>query len=108
MTSAVPLLNVYVDWECPNCHLQERTRPLPEGAHRYHSCPGLHGLTAPLVEKGSDVKVVAVERADYLRKEHQRMGDDGKPYMAVETVHADGHNDVAAFAAAAYVSLSAR
>lgn len=92
------LLDAWQDWECPSCHLTERTRPLPPNASRFHNCPKLHGLIGPLVREGSDCKVIAVERADYLRDECQRTGDDGKPYMAVETWHADGHNDALVFA----------
>jgi hypothetical protein len=55
-------------------------------------------LTAPLVRSGSDCKVIAVERGDYLHGDEQRRGDDGRPYMAVETVRADGSNDVVVFA----------
>ena len=98
------VLDAWQDWECPNCHLAERTRPVPPEASRMHPCPGLHGLTAPLVRAGTDCKVVAVERQDVLGREQQRAGDDGKPYMAVRTVRADGSNDVAVFAGAAYVS----
>jgi hypothetical protein len=108
MTSAVVLLTVWQDWECPNCHRSERTGGLPPNASRFHPCPSLHGLISPLVRAGTDCKVVAHQRADYLGKEHQRAGDDGKPYMAVETVHADGRNDIAVFPGSAYVSLSAR
>ena len=95
---AAAVLDAWQDWECPNCHLTERTRPLPPNASRMHDCPRLHGLTAPLVRAGTDCKVIAVERGDYLRKAQQRTGDDGRPYMAVETIRADGSNDVAAFA----------
>jgi hypothetical protein len=101
-----PLLDAWQDWECPNCPKTERTRPLPPNASRFHSCPKLHGLTAPLVRAGTDCKVVAVERGDTLGREIQRRGDDGRPYMAVETVHADGHNDLAVFAAAAVAGVS--
>lgn len=105
MTAAV--LDVWQDWECPNCHATERTRPLPPNASRMHTCPKLHGLTAPLVRAGTDCKVVAVERGDYLRDEEQRRGDDGKPYMAVVTERADGSNDAAAFAAVATFGVRA-
>ena len=94
----VPLLEAFQDWHCPNCGVTERTRPQPIASARMHPCARLHGLIAPLVLAGTDCKVVAVERGDYLGKAGQRTGDDGKPYMAVETVYADGHNDVAAFA----------
>ena len=91
------LLEGWQDWECPNCHLAERTRPLPPNSTRFHSCPKLHGLTAPLVRAGTDCKVTAVGRGDYLAGEEQRTGTDGKPYMAVRTDHADGSNDLAVF-----------
>ena len=88
------LLDAWQDWECPNCHVTDRTRPLPHDAARFHPCPGLHGLTAPLVRAGADCKVVAVERADYLRDEKQATGDDGKPYMSIRTDYADGRSDL--------------
>ena len=93
----VPLLVAHQDWYCPECGLEERTPPLPPNAARFHTCPKLHMLTAPLVRSGSDCKLVANERGDYLGNEVQKTGDDGKPYMNVETVHADGHNDLAVF-----------
>jgi hypothetical protein len=94
---AAVLLGAYQDWYCPGCGVSERTPVLPPNASRFHTCPKLHSLTAPLVRAGTDCKVVAVERGDYLRNSEQRTGDDGKPYMAVETVHADGHTDRAVF-----------
>jgi hypothetical protein len=91
----IPLLRVpYQDWHCPNCNAAERVPSLPPGSSRFHTCNGLHGLTAPLVLVGADCDVRAVEREDYLNGEVQATGDDGKPYMAVTTVYADGHNDL--------------
>lgn len=96
------LLDAWQDWACPNgCDAGDRTRPLPPNASRFHCCPRLHGLTAPLIRAGTDCRVTAVERADYLGREEQRTGDDGRPYMAVETVHADGRTDLAVFPAVA-------
>lgn len=92
------LLDSYQGWHCPNCGLTERTRPIPANAGRFHPCPKLHGLTAPMIRDGVDCKVIALERGDYLRDSIQRHGDDGKPYMAVETVRADGSTDRAVFA----------
>lgn len=96
------LLEAFTDWRCPNCWATDRTPALPPNATRFHSCPGLHGLTAPLVRAGTDCKVTALTRDDYLRDECQRHGDDGRPYMAVETAHADGHTDRAVYAPAAF------
>lgn len=94
----VPLLAVpYEDWACPNCGLSERVAALPPGAARFHPCPGLHDLTAPLLRAGTDATVTAAPRGDYLGRAQQRRGSDGRPYMAVETRHADGHTDLTVF-----------
>jgi hypothetical protein len=92
------LLNAYQDWACPNCGLTERTVAQPPNSARMHTCPRLHNLTAPMVIAGTDCQVIAVERADYLNGAIQRTGDDGKPYMAVETRRPDGSNDLVVFA----------
>ena len=75
---ALPLLMVTEDWACPNCATSCRTRGLPPNASRYHQCPGLHGLNAPLVRAGTRCTVTAEERQDYLNGDKQAMGDDGK------------------------------
>jgi hypothetical protein len=97
----VVLLESYEDLACPECGLAERIRVLPGNAARMHNCPGLHGLTAPLVPAGMNCRLVAIERSDYLNDEHQRTGDDGKPYQAVVTERADGSSDAHVFPAAA-------
>lgn len=100
------LLEGFQDWECPNCTVTERTRPLPANSSRMHDCAGLHGLTAPLVLAGTDCKVTAVERGDYLNGETQRTGDDGRPYMAVRTDRADGSNDLVVFPGVAVAGIA--
>jgi hypothetical protein len=86
----VPLLHAVTRWECPNCDVTDATAPLPPGSSRFHTCAGLHSLTAPLVRAGTRCKVTAEERADYLGGEIQATGDDGRPYMAVRTTRDDG------------------
>lgn len=100
----VPLLKVpYEDWYCPNgCGVAERVLALQPGASRFHTCARLHLLTAPLVRVGTDCKVEAVEREDYLVNETQATGENGKVYMAVEVTHADGHTDRAVNAGLAH------
>lgn len=95
---AALLLDAFQDWYCPACGAGERTRPYPPNAARMHTCTALHCLTAPMVLAGADCKVTAVERMDYLGREIQATGDDGKPYMAIRTDYADGRNDVAVHA----------
>src|SRR5438045_8642959 len=102
-----PLLDVWQDWLCPNCDVSDRTRPLPPEASRFHTCAGLHMLTAPLVRAGVSCKVEAEERADYLGTEIQATGDDGKPYMAVRTTRDDG-DDLAVNAGRAQPRLGDR
>lgn len=100
----IPLLTVTEDWYCPNCDVTDATRDLPANSARYHTCPGLHMLTAPLVRAGVRCKVEAEERQDYLGRELQATGDDGKPYMAVRTTYED-HDDLAANAGLARAEL---
>ncbi len=89
---AVVLINAVTQWYCPNCATTDVT---PAACpNRWHHCPGLHMLTAPLIPAGTRCKVTAEERADYLGGETQAAGDDGKPYMAVRTTRDDG-DDVA-------------
>ena len=85
-------LDPWQDWFCPNCAVTERTRPLAPNASRFHTCAGLHTLTAPLVRTGVACKVEAEVRGDYLNGEIQATGDDGKPYMAVRTIRNDGED----------------
>lgn len=102
---AVPLLRAMVEWSCPNCWITDTAERPPPGQVRFHNCPGLHGLSAPLVEAAVSCKVVAEEREDYLAGEVQAMGDDGKAYMAVRTVRGDGSNDLAVNAGLAQARL---
>ena len=102
---AVLLTPGYQDWKCPACGLEERTRPYPPNSARMHTCPRLHYITAPMVPASADATTVAVERADWLGSEVQETGDDGRPYMAVETWYADGHNDTAVHAPCARASI---
>ena len=95
------LITAIEDWRCPNCLVTDRTLGLPPNAARMHTCAGLHMLTAPLIRAGISCKVTAEERADYLRGEIQRTGDDGKPYMAVRTTY-DDHDDLAVNAGLAH------
>jgi len=101
----VPLLDQVTRWSCPNCDVTDVTRgAMDPGSSRFHTCAGLHMLTAPLVRDGTRCKVEAEERADYLGREVQDHGDDGKPYMAVRTTRDDG-DDVAVNAGLAQARL---
>lgn len=81
-------------WVCPNCPAAARTVGQP---NRFHDCPALGGLTAPLVLEGVDCKVVAMEREDYLGGEDVRWAN-GRPVSAVRVERADGSNDCIVYA----------
>jgi hypothetical protein len=101
----IPLLEAAQEWACPNCQCRETVRPpLPPNASRFHTCPGLHGLTAPLVVAGTRCAVTAEERQDYLGTEVQARGDDGRQYMAVRTT-TDDRDDLLVFAGLAHAEL---
>lgn len=102
--SRIPLLKASQAWECPNCDTTETTPALPPNASRFHTCAGLHGLTAPLIRAGTRCKVEAEERQEYLGSEVQARGDDGRQYMAVRTT-ADDHDDLLVFAGLAQAGL---
>jgi len=93
-------------YTCPNCQAEEMHPVVVRGAHM-HPCPGLGGLTAPLVAAGLDVKVEPVERDDYIGNEHGvRFDADGTPVQSIITTHDDGSNDCVVFAPAATASAN--
>ena len=99
---SVPLLQTVTRWECPNCDVTDVTRGIVP--NRFHTCAGLHMLTAPLVRAGTRCKVEAEERQDYLAGDGQATGDDGRAYMAVRTTF-DDHDDLAVNAGLAHAEL---
>lgn len=84
-------------WTCSNgCGVFDVT---PFGVpNRFHTCSALGGITAPLVAEGSDVRVRAVEREDYVGSEVVQYDENGRPIMAVVTDRPDGSNDVVVMA----------
>lgn len=86
-------------WGCPNCPAVART--FWNTPNRFHDCPGLAGLLAPMVPAGTRCKVVAVEREDYVGSEDVRLDGNGRPVMSVITVREDGQ-DCAVFAPTAH------
>ena len=98
---SVFLLDGDQHWRCPNCTVTEVTQGQP---NRFHQCAGLKGMLAPLVADGTDCKVEAVERGDYVNGEQGlRYDGDGKAIMAVQTTRADGSTDCAVFPAVATI-----
>ena len=87
-------------WVCPNCKVTDVTHEARPHT-RFHTCSGLKGISAPLIEAGIKVKVSAVERQDYVSGDRIQTDSEGRPIMAVVTEREDGSNDVAVFAPAA-------
>lgn len=86
-------------WTCPNC---SATAVTTGRTNRFHICPGLRGILAPLVLAGTRCKVVAEVRQDYVGREDVRYDAEGQPVMAVRTVRDDGE-DLAVLAPTAYL-----
>lgn len=84
-------------WMCPNCPLTEVTHEARPHT-RFHACPGLRGLTAPMLPAGTRAKVEVVERQDYIGTEH------AGPIMSVLTTRDDGQ-DVVVFAPTARATV---
>lgn len=78
-------------WECPNCPATDVTRQAQPHT-RFHACPGLNGLTAPMVPAGTRCKVEAVEREDYINGDLVQVDGQGRPVMSVITTRDDGQD----------------
>jgi hypothetical protein len=89
-------------WSCPRCDLQDVTHEAQP--NRYHPCPALAGLTVPMVEAGTHVKITINEREDYVGDETVTTVG-GRPIMSIVTQREDGSNDVAVFAPRATAKL---
>lgn len=103
-SGSVPLLRKETRWYCPNCTTEAVTveaRPHSQ----FHSCKGMKGIVAPLVEVGTKAKVEAREREDYLGRDNGkvRLDGEGRPIMSVVTTR-DGGQDTAVFAPVATAS----
>lgn len=97
----VPILNPRKEWACPNCPAQDVT--LEARPHtRYHTCPGLGGISAPMIPavevEQRTTRVRAIEREDYAGRSIVEVDESGKAIMAVETERSDGSTDLAVLA----------
>jgi len=87
----IPLLTPRRHWVCPNCKVESVTREARPHS-QFHTCAGLLGLTAPLVEAGLHCEVSAVEREDYVGTDRVQTDAEGHPWMAVVTKRDDGED----------------
>ena len=80
-------------WYCPNCPLEQVTYEARPHS-RFHICPGLRGLTAPMLPAGTRAKVYARDREDYVGGEIVQTDAYGRPVMSVVTERADGQDAI--------------
>ena len=93
----LPLLATERHWYCPNCPLEQVTHEARPHT-RFHTCPGLRGLTAPMLPAGTKAKVEAREREDYVGTEQVQLDPEKqRPVMSIVTTRDNGQ-DVAVFA----------
>jgi hypothetical protein len=97
----IPILNSVQHWHCPSCGATDVTHQV-EPHTRFHPCPGLAGLSAPLASGVSGARMVVVEREDYIGSEDVTLVE-GRPVMAISTEYSDGHTDTAVYAPTAHV-----
>lgn len=78
-------------WGCPNCDYTRVTFKAGRQAV-IHTCRGLGGLIAPLIEDGVRCQVVAYEREDYIGRENVQLNSEGRPIMSIVTIREDGQD----------------
>ncbi len=108
---AVPLIERVVDWYCPNCGATDQVKgPTASMPHtRFHTCPKLRFLTAPMLPAGTKAKVTLHEREDYVHLNgHDELvqldPERGRPVMKVVTERDEG-TDCVVFAPTAYAEI---
>lgn len=90
-------------WVCPNCPAEAVTPG--STPNRFHPCPALAGVLAPMVPAGTVARVRVVEREDYIGDQDVPLDDNGRPVMSVITERPDGSNDTIAFAPTANLRI---
>jgi hypothetical protein len=86
------LLSAVTEWYCPNCGLTDQTRGPVQS--RFHPCPKLRGLAAPLIRTGIKAKVTAHEREDYVGSALVHRDQSGRPVFLIQTTRDDGTDAV--------------
>ncbi len=89
--SDVPILRAEHHWVCPMCTATHVTHEsLPHTP--FHSCRGMRLLTVPFVPDGTNCKMVALERDDYIGRESVQTDAEGRPVMQVVTTRDEGQD----------------
>lgn len=99
-----PMVGSYTEWFCPNCGATDTTTEARPHA-RYHTCPKLRYLSAPMVKKGTRARVYLRERDDYVGDELVQLDPElGRPVMSIVTERDEGQ-DVVVFAPTAVARM---
>lgn len=86
------LISAVHDWYCPNCGKRDQTREVRPHT-RFHTCPKLRHLTAPMLPAGTKAKVELREREDYVNGELVQLDPErGRPVMSVVTTRDTGQD----------------
>ena len=102
-----PLVRPVNRWVCPNCKREDVTHEARPHS-RFHTCPKLRGLSAPMVPAGTSAKVEVREREDYVGGDTVQLDPERRrPVMSIVT-NRDNGQDVAVFAPAATASGDTR
>lgn len=99
---ATPIVSATHSWYCPNCgatSITTESRP----HSRFHTCPKLLYMSAPMVLAGTKAKVEVKEREDYVGKEDVQLFQ-GRPIMSIVTTRDNGQ-DAIVFAPTAHASV---
>lgn len=80
-------------WICKFCNFRDVTKEAR--AHtRMHDCPGMGGLSTPMVDEALNVKVEVNEREDFVANEVVQLDGEGRPIMSIKTIRDDGEDCV--------------
>lgn len=80
-------------WVCPNCKAEHRSPAILP--NRFHVCPRLRYLTAPMVLAGTSAKVELREREDYVNGDMVRLDPERRrPVMSIVTTRDNGQDCV--------------
>lgn len=87
---SVPILTRHQDWYCPNCGKTDRTQDARPHT-RYHTCPKLRFLSAPMLPTTTKAKVEVKEREDYVGGDLVQLDPErGRPVMTIVTTRDKG------------------
>ena len=95
---SIPILEPPVsEWYCPQCGFTDQTRIA--GPHqRWHTCPKLRMMSAPMLPKGTPGTFLIHEPEGYVGAELVQTDPElGRPIMSIETIRDEG-TDLLVFA----------